>query len=66
MTANDCCQACYASGGTRCAITWESFCGHPMKGGIQSKHMLNAATVARYNRAKTKLAHMKIDARAFD
>jgi hypothetical protein len=66
MTANDCCQACYASGGKHCAITHEAFCGHPMKGGIQSKHMLVAEIVARYNRAKTKLAHMKIDARAFD
>lgn len=61
ISAKDCCDSCFASKGERCAITHRGLCGHPMKGGLQQSDQMNAATVARYMKAKKILAHAKIE-----
>jgi predicted metal-binding protein len=60
MTAADCCDACKE---TNCIITGIAICGHPMKGALQARLMMNREVVARYKRAKQVLAHAKLDLR---
>lgn len=62
ISAKDCCDSCYASKGQRCAITHDAICGHPLKGGIQSRDMMKADVVDRFQKAKKILAHAKIEA----
>lgn len=60
MTANECCSACKVD---RCVISETNICTHPYKSPIQPAMMANAKILARYQRAKTALAHQKIDLR---
>lgn len=58
LTVKDCCDGCTAS---RCVITGSAFCGHPYK----SSHPTAAPKVKeRIRRAKTIIAHLRVDARA--
>ncbi len=59
MTASECCAACTSK---HCIITAQGICGHPMKGGLQAPMMTRSDVVARYNRARKQLAHVKLDA----
>ncbi len=59
MTATECCAACTPK---HCVITAQGICGHPMKGGLQAPMMIRSDVVARYNRARKQLAHVKLDA----
>ncbi len=59
MTASECCADCTPQ---RCIITAQGICGHPMKGGLQAPMMTRSDVVARYNRARKQLAHVKLDA----
>ncbi len=59
MTASECCAACTPK---HCIITAQGICGHPMKGGLQAPMMTRSDVVARYNRARKQLAHVKLDA----
>ena len=58
MTAAECCTACTAK---HCVITGQGICGHPMKGGLQAPMLCRSDIVARYNRARKQLAHVKLD-----
>jgi hypothetical protein len=47
-----CCAACDID---RCVITGINVCGHPRKGGLQARQMMDRAVVERYARVKKRL-----------
>jgi hypothetical protein len=52
MTASSCADACRPE---RCVVSHKPFCGHPYIG------QRTQQSLQRYNEAKTRLAHMRID-----
>ena len=64
LTLVECCDACHATG--RCVITKEGsgLCGHPRKGGIQTRDMVVHAISERYMRVKKLLGHLVVEMRA--
>jgi hypothetical protein len=46
-----------------CYISGEAICAHPMKCGLHAARMNDGEALGRYARAKTALAHRKIDLR---
>lgn len=45
---------------SRCVITGENICGHPHKGGLQSKFIADSACVERYRQARIRLAQQRV------
>jgi hypothetical protein len=57
ITPKECPILCESS---RCVITGEGICGHPHKGGLQSKYQIDPACQERYRQARIRLAQQRI------
>lgn len=60
LTETECCEGCRPD---RCVISGINVCAHPMKSGLQPALANDRDRLARYERARKKLAHRKIDLR---
>jgi hypothetical protein len=60
LTRTDCPFDCNEA---NCVITRIGFCGHPLKGGLQSALLSKPDVVRTYSKARRMLAHMKIESR---
>lgn len=60
ITAEKCPAACNAD---RCVISGHGVCGHPHKGGLQGRDLLNGDATGRLNAAKRLLGKRQVDAR---
>jgi hypothetical protein len=60
LTVTDCCDGCDAMG---CVISGKSYCGHPRKGGLQSREIQDPAALKRLQRAKRILGEQMLELR---
>jgi len=58
LNSINCCVAC---GPEKCMITGENVCGHPNKGGLQTKYMSDKAVMGRFGEARLHLAHQEAE-----